>query len=78
MSAAGHYDLILMDCHMPDLNGYDATARIRENGSRVPIIAMTANAMHGDREACIHAGMDDYLSKPVNPDDLAAALTRWA
>ncbi len=73
-------DLILMDCQMPELDGYEATAAIRGRdwpASRVPIVAVTANAMEGDRERCHAAGMDDYLTKPLRPDDLAAVLTRW-
>lgn len=68
------FDAILMDVHMPDMNGYEATMAIRQlesvSGCRTPIIAMTANAMKGDRELCLQAGMDDYISKPVRSSDL--------
>jgi CheY-like chemotaxis protein len=70
------YDLILMDCHMPALDGYEATAIIKKF-SRVPIVALTANAMQGDRETCLQAGMDDYLSKPIQRADLKRVLERW-
>ena len=75
------YDLVLMDCQMPEMNGYQATGVIRDASSQVrnhnvPIIAMTANAMKGDREECLLAGMDDYVSKPINPRELADAIER--
>lgn len=74
------YDLILMDCQMPEMDGFEACRRIRlgENDDhRITIIAMTAGAMEGDREKCLQSGMDDYISKPVNPDKLHAVLSQW-
>jgi signal transduction histidine kinase/CheY-like chemotaxis protein len=74
------YDLVLLDCHMPVMDGYSACRAIRANeaaGQHVPIIAMTANALAGDREKCLAAGMDDYLPKPMRMADIAGVLQRW-
>jgi CheY-like chemotaxis protein len=75
------YDLVLMDCQMPVVDGLEATRRIRSlHGpvSRTVIVALTANALAGDRDRCISAGMDDYLAKPVRREALDDILTRWA
>ena len=77
---ADSYDLILMDCQMPLLDGYEATERIRlaePEGIRIPIIALTAGTMVGDRERCLAAGMDDYLGKPLDVTNLGAMLDQW-
>lgn len=81
----GSYDVILMDCQMPELDGYEASRAIRareeasgEGAEAVHIIAMTANAMQGDRQKCLDAGMDDYISKPVRIPELHAALSRYS
>jgi PAS domain S-box-containing protein len=76
------YDLVLMDCQMPEMDGFEATRTIRMNGSgvlnpRIPIIAMTALAMQGDRDMCIQAGMNDFIAKPVQQFELAEVLARW-
>ena len=72
-------DAIFMDCQMPELDGYEATGRIRsiEEDSRIPIVAMTANAMKGDKEKCLNAGMDDYVSKPIQKPELERILDKW-
>jgi len=75
---AASFDLILMDVQMPEMDGYQATSRIRElegGRSRIPIVAMTARAMKGDREHCLDAGMDGYVPKPVRRDELYQAIT---
>ncbi len=81
MSAVKDYDLVFMDCQMPILDGYEATGEIRKREQNtqqhLPIVAMTANAMKGDREKCIEAGMDDYLSKPISMEDCREMLERW-
>jgi CheY-like chemotaxis protein len=70
---------VLMDCRLPIIDGYEATRRIRALSAHgdIPIIALTANALHGDRETCLEAGMDDYLAKPFKRSDLLSILQRW-
>jgi signal transduction histidine kinase/ActR/RegA family two-component response regulator len=84
LGAATHrrYDLILMDCHMPQMDGFEATRRIRDDEfdrgrGHTPIVALTADALAGDRERCIESGMDDYMTKPVSSSMLAACVERW-
>ena len=75
------FDMIFMDCQMPEMDGYEATRRIRNLDSPakdVPIIAMTANAMAGDRDACIEAGMSDYISKPIRLSELKEKIEAWS
>ena len=78
----GSYAMILMDCHMPVMSGFDATQEIRAQeatagNDRIPILAMTADATAGARERCLRAGMDDYISKPLDPDELKEIMGRW-
>ncbi|MRR22031.1 response regulator, partial [bacterium] len=83
-ASRNRYDLVFMDCQMPEVDGYEAVRMIRhqealagEMSHHIPIIALTANALEGDRERCLAAGMDDYLSKPFNADQIATILLRW-
>ncbi len=76
------YDLVLMDCQMPVMDGFKATRVIRQQGSKaknplIPIIAMTASAMQGDRDKCIEAGMNDFIAKPVLKRELAKVIAKW-
>ena len=75
---SGRFDVVLMDCLMPEIDGYEATRRLRQRGDDTWVIAMTANAMAGDREACLAAGMDDYVAKPLSLASLREVLQRWA
>ncbi|HEX6592952.1 MAG TPA: ATP-binding protein [Moraxellaceae bacterium] len=71
------YDLVFLDCHMPGMDGFEASRALRANGVRQPVIAMTASALAGERERCLAAGMDDFLSKPLRMVELSAMLRRW-
>jgi CheY-like chemotaxis protein len=71
------FDVVLMDIHMPEMDGFEATHALRAAGVKTPVIAMTANALKGDRERCLDAGMDDYVAKPLDPNVLFATLERW-
>ena len=78
--ASSRFDLVLMDCQMPEMDGFETTMNIRSSeapGARMPIVAMTADALQGDRERCLAAGMDDYLTKPVRPEVLERTLETW-
>ncbi len=72
-----HFDIVLMDCQMPVMDGYSATTRLRELGFEMPVVALTANAMRSDRELCLAAGMNDHLAKPVLLKQLAAVMNQW-
>ena len=73
----GRFSIVLMDCEMPIMDGFAATTEIRRRGNPIPIVAMTANVMYGDRERCLRCGMNDYLPKPVTSGELAACVWKW-
>ena len=79
--AEGRYDLVFMDCHMPVMDGYEAARRIRHDeqrhGRRTTIVALTADALDSDRERCLTAGMDAFMTKPVSSSQLSATIERW-
>jgi CheY-like chemotaxis protein len=77
MQEKEEFDLIFMDIQMPVMNGLDTTRELRQQNYKIPIVAMTANALQGDREICIDAGMNDYVGKPVKMNDLFAILSKW-
>jgi CheY-like chemotaxis protein len=77
MAVSGRFDAILMDLQMPQADGFEATRTIRASGVDAPIIALTASAVDGERERCLAAGMNDYLSKPIDRKRLEAVLVRW-
>jgi CheY-like chemotaxis protein len=77
LASTREYQLILMDCQMPLLDGFAATAALRTAGNQTPIVALTANALPGDRERCLASGMNDYLTKPLHRGELERALATW-
>ena len=77
LMAESEFDLVLMDCQMAELDGYETTKRLRMKGYNIPILALTAHAMSGERARCLQSGMDDHLAKPLSRDDLARALSKW-